>query len=166
MEHVPGRLPLQVKIRKILANKRVVLLGVGNPDRGDDGLGPALVLQVGTTGRITSIVCDDVPENYTGQVRAEKPEIVIFVDAIDFGARPGEVVLLKSDSLEEKRFNTHRPSLAIVMNYLLQETGAEVWLLGVQPASLGHGGSLTLEIRESINQLATIFRKIADEDKD
>lgn len=156
---------LEKRLSNLLNNKKTVLLGVGNPDRGDDGLGPALAAKIGTAGSIHSIVCEEVPENYTGSIRSHNPEIILFVDALDFGGRPGETVLVQSDSFTEDRFNTHRPSLSLVMNYLAHETGAPVWLLGIQPKSVNHGEPLTPEIDEIICQLADIIHKIADEDR-
>ncbi|MBN2357281.1 hydrogenase 3 maturation endopeptidase HyCI [candidate division KSB1 bacterium] len=157
---------LEQQLRDILANRKVVLLGVGNPDRGDDGLGPALVKKIGAIEYITCINCERVPENYTGVVREARPDVILFVDAIDFTGKPGEVVLLQSDAMQqEQRCNTHHPALSLVMDYLTGETGAQVWLLGVQPKSTTHGEPLTPEIDEVLNQLAFMLHKIADEDR-
>jgi len=151
-------------MRAILHRKKAVLLGVGNPDRGDDALGPVLAERLGDVGSLSSIVCEEVPENFTGLVREAGPEVILLVDAVDFFGHPGEVVLLKAQDFAERRFNTHHASLAMVMEFLERETKSPVWLLGVQPAQVVPGQAMTGEIDETINQLVRLLRNLVDED--
>lgn len=152
-------------LKGIIKNHKVVLLGIGNPDRGDDGLGPALANKLMSLKSITSINCEDVPENFTDVIRAADPEVILLVDAIDFGGNAGEVILARADDLQwQERFDTHHASLIMVRDYLAQTTGAQIWLLGIQPKSIQFGESLSPEIHQVVDQLAVIFRKIADKE--
>jgi hydrogenase 3 maturation protease len=166
MSHSPpaGAQAFEELMRAILHRKKVVLLGVGNPDRGDDALGPVLAQRLGNSGSLQSLGCEDVPENFTGVVREAAPEVILLVDAVDFSGQPGEVVLLISQDFAEKRFNTHHSSLAVVMEFLERETKSPAWLLGVQPAQVVPGCAMSCEVDETINQLVRLLRNLADED--
>jgi Ni,Fe-hydrogenase maturation factor len=53
----------------MLKNRNVVILGISNSARGNDGVGPYLADQL--TGRIDAEVinCEKIPESYTGVIR-------------------------------------------------------------------------------------------------
>lgn len=157
-----------LKQLKALLRKKTILMGVGNPMRADDGLGPALARRVGNTANITSVICEDLPENFTGDVRTAKPGSILIADAIDFKGEPGEVVMLKPEDLKEERFSTHRPSLRLLMEFLRNETGAETLLVGIQPKSTGFSPLLSSEVDETVNKIAGLLievSKTADEDQ-
>ncbi len=157
---------LSQELRDLIGDKKTVLLGIGNPDRGDDGLGPALIDRLQGLSGVTCIKCDDMPENYTDVIREAQPEMILMIDAVDFGGQSGEVILIQSNALPQRdRFTTHHASLTVVMNYLQHATGAQVWLLGVQPQSTQEGGGLSPEIEQVLDQLAFVFRNIADEEE-
>ena len=64
---------------------RVAVLCVGNSLRGDDGAGPALArrLHVGDPWRVFD--AGVAPENWIGPICKFRPDVVMVIDAIDFG---------------------------------------------------------------------------------
>ncbi|OIN98458.1 hypothetical protein AUJ67_08450 [Candidatus Desantisbacteria bacterium CG1_02_49_89] len=95
----------------------------------------------------------EVPENYTGAVTKAKPDTVIIIDAADFSGRPGEIKLFKAEEISGAGLATHSMSLNIFAAYLKQETGAEVFLLAIQPKTIKAGSRLSREVRSSISNL-------------
>lgn len=152
---------LETKLKALLAKKSVVLLGVGNPDRGDDGFGSLLARQIGSRAGLKSIVCEDVPENYTGVVRQYEPETIILADAIEIGSEPGDVVLLDAKSLTDDRFSSHKPSLKLLMDYLAMETGADTYLLGVQPGRVDYCNRISKEVKETLDYLKRTITELS-----
>ncbi len=153
--------PLFEHLQGLVYGKRVALIGVGNRDRGDDAFGSLLAERVESSVRLVSIDCEEVPENFTGVIRQTRPELVVFVDTLDFGGRPGETVLAAPSTLTEDRFSTHRPSLGLVMDFVAKETGAEVRLLGVQPRSIELATAMTPEVEQTLNNLVDLFTHLA-----
>ena len=83
---------LEESLRGLL-HGRVLLLGIGNRLRSDDAAGPLLADRL--SGRVNAEVIDagDVPENYIGPIRKLGPEVVLALDAVRSGRRPGQVQL-------------------------------------------------------------------------
>jgi len=155
---------------------RVVMIGVGNPLKGDDGAGPFFIRQlkrglkkwdwsqIFLTGRnkkgTVPVLIDagEVPENYTGAVTKAKPGTIIIIDAADFGGTPGEIRIFKAGDINKSGLATHSMSLSVFAAYLKQETGAEIFLLAIQPKTIKpgaskHGASLSREVKTSISNI-------------
>jgi hydrogenase 3 maturation protease len=151
---------LDDELRQLLSGKKAVIMGVGNPDRGDDALGVLLSERIRSSDKVVSITCEDLPENFTGVAKAENPDVILFIDAVDFGGSEGDIILVNSDSLKSDRFSSHRPSLKLVMDYLSAETRAAVYLLGVQPGTAKFGKHLGVKVRETLSHLLAFFSDI------
>ena len=88
---------------------KVVILGIGNILRGDDGLGPVLIerltLRLQKSANLKGnieLVCFDAgttPENYAGKIIKEKPGTILIVDALHLGKNPGDYEILKKKIL-------------------------------------------------------------------
>jgi hydrogenase 3 maturation protease len=136
---------------------RVVVMGIGNPLRGDDGAGSRLAESLLDTAGVLVIDAEEVPENHLGRVVQARPDRVLLVDAVDLGATPGTVALLSVDELRSYAPSTHRVPLAVLADFLGKATGAEVLLLAVQPGRNGFGAGLTAEVEGSVSALATLL---------
>jgi hydrogenase 3 maturation protease len=139
-----------------LSNKlrgKVMILGVGNPLRGDDGAGPYLINQL--QGQVDAILldCGEVPENFLGKIAENQPDTIIIIDAIDLGISPGAVAILEEKNLRDTSWSTHHASLRLFINYVKTEIGGNVLILGIQPKSTEFGGKLSAEIKETIRLL-------------
>ncbi len=133
---------LEKKIQNLLKG-RIVYMGIGNILRGDDGIGPHLVEVLRKRG--ASVVdAGTVPESYIGPVTRLEPETIVLVDAVHLGSEPGSVELLERDEiLKHNCFSTHNLSPVLVMERLENETGASVFMLAIQPATLELGASIS-----------------------
>ena len=139
---------------------RVVVLGIGNPERGDDGAGSVVAQRIQGGAGFRVFDAQDVPENYLGPIVAARPDTVILIDAVDLGAAPGSVSILTKDHLAGYWPSTHRIPLSLVMNYLERETGADVFLVGVQPAQLEFGQPMSETVRRTATDLAAVIEDI------
>ncbi len=137
----------------LLFNGKIVFVGIGNSMRGDDGLGPAFVKQLKNKVDFQCINGGDVPENYFGKIVNEHPDTVIFIDAVQLFLEPGEYRVLQHDDLLNAGFSTHSASPSILMEYLGRETGAKVYMLGVQPNSVIFGGELSVSVKRTLARL-------------
>lgn len=133
---------------------RVKLVGIGHPRRGDDGAGPALIRRLEGRVRAELLDASEVPESYAGKIAAGKPDVILLVDAVDFGAEPGALALLERAALPERLATTHGVPLALLMRFLEAESGAKVLLLGLQPKQTEFGSTLSREMVETLTALA------------
>lgn len=152
---------LHEQLRARLAG-RVVVVGVGNPLRSDDAAGCRVAqrLRPRAPGRV--FIAGEVPENVLFQVIAEKPDTVVFVDAVDLGSEPGAVALLESDQLSGYCPTTHRVPLRLLMEILRRETGADVFLLAIQPDGVELGSPVSGRVAAAADLLAAALEQSLD----
>ena len=142
---------------------RVLIVGIGNTFRGDDGAGPALIKRL--KSRRSSRACQtpacqlflmdvgETPENFLGKMVECKPDTILFVDAADFGAPAGSINLIDAEDLSAGGFSTHSSSISLVIDYLRRETQAKILLLGMQPERLGMGDGLSKSVEKAIQKI-------------
>ena len=104
-------LEVEKQLKEWLSNvKKLVILGVGNPLRHDDGFGPALIEAVSKyklPDKVKLINCETVPENFLNTVIRLEPSHVIIVDSAQMNALPGEVKLVSPENIGGITFSTH-----------------------------------------------------------
>ncbi len=149
---------------------RVCLMGLGNVDYGDDGFGVRLAEALGDSGAASThksahecgwslLIAGTAPERLISRVAGESFDHVIFLDAVDFGAAPGAVVLLDSDEMAARfpQISTHKLSLGLLAKPVESNGRTKAWLLGVQPESLGPGGQLSPTVNATLQLLLELM---------
>ena len=138
---------------------KVMILGVGNPLRGDEGAGPYLIEQLkGHTDAIL-LNCEEVPENFLGKIAENRPDSILIIDAIDLGMSPGAAAILEEDKLGDIGWSTHHASLRLFIDYVKADTKADVLILGIQPSSTEFGAEISVEVKETLGLLQRIIPK-------
>ena len=138
---------------KDILKGKVVIVGIGNIMRGDDGFGPELVKRLNSS---ISAVCIDAgtsPENYTGKIKKENPDTILIADAVHLDLAPGEYRILKKDDILKCGFTTHDISPNMLIEYLEKETGAGIYMLGIQPKHLSFGDEMSEEVEEAMGDI-------------
>jgi hydrogenase 3 maturation protease len=144
----------------------VVVMGIGNPERGDDGAGllvAGLVAQALAAGtlpggrRVLVLQAGDVPESFLGPVAAARPAAVLLVDAVDMGASPGSAALLEPEDLQGGGMFTHRTPLSLLSKFLRRETGADVLVLAIQPRSVAWDDPMSPDVEDAARHLGNIL---------
>jgi len=117
---------------------RVCLVGIGDPERGDDGLGVRLAEAMRLLGHPDVIVAERTPERWIDHLARGGYQAVLFVDAVEMGASPGAAVFLKSHQVEARypQVSTHKISLGTLARLIETNGSTRVFLLGVQPESV------------------------------
>lgn len=148
------------KLRERIRGKRTVILGIGNPLRGDDGLGTHLTTRM--QGRVNALVVNagDVPENYLEPIMASKPEVVIIVDAAALGDSPGAMAIIEVDALDDVCFSTHNASLKLFVKALRAVDQPDVFLLGVQPEIITIGAPISRKVARAIDILEQLLLNV------
>lgn len=143
-------------IGDLLRGRRALLVGVGNPLRGDDGAGSLLAGRLTGRGLAAAIDAETVPENYLGALLDAPADLVLFVDAAEHGDEPGACCLGPARILAERCSSTHAPSLLLLAR-MLEGRGKEVWLLGIQPRATEVGAPLSAAVHGTVGVLEEIL---------
>ena len=149
-------------LENILKGK-IVIVGIGNTLRGDDGFGSAFIERL--KGKVKAVCIDagSAPENYAGKVVKEKPDTILIVDAIHLGKNPGEYELLQKDDILKFGFTTHDISPNMFIEYLEKETRAAIYVLGVQPENLSFGEGMSDSLQQALEKIIELIVSIRDE---
>ena len=151
--------------RELCGARRVAVLGVGNPNRGDDSAGLACVRALQKARPHLSpfvrlIEAGPVPENFTGRVRRFGPSHVIVVDAARAGRRPGAVFLVDPGRIAHEDISSHRAPLSWLARYLAETIGCRVLIIGIQPGRTEAAGPLSAAVRKSTERVAAGLARI------
>ena len=138
----------------------LVIVGVGNPMRGDDGFGPALAERLAGQGfNATVINAETAPENYLGRIASLRPAAVLIVDAVNFGGRPGELRLIDPKDVVHTGESTHAASLALIEQFLSDSCeDTRTVVLAVQPKSIGFGQEMSKEVSDAIDNAEKVIK--------
>jgi hydrogenase 3 maturation protease len=143
-----------------LLQEPTCLVGVGNPMRRDDGVGPWIVgaIRDAASGtRLLVIDAQDVPENFVHVVARADCRNVVFIDAVAAEGVPGTVVFGPlTEFAEAQSFSTHKLALSFSGRFL-EDAGKRVFLLGVVPADLEFGAGLTAEVERAASSLRDLM---------
>lgn len=140
-----------------LKGRKLAVVCVGNPMKGDDGFGQAVAARL-----VSGLVFDagNVPENILNKVAAADPEVVIFVDAADFGSAPGTIRLATADEIAGGDFSTHAAPLSVSAEFLKMACGADSILLAVQAKTTAFGTTMSVEVVKAAESIAEILSRI------
>ncbi len=141
---------------------KIIILGIGNTLRSDDGVGSLLAAQLKDKVPFELIDAGSAPENYLEKIIKIKPETIIIIDAVDFGGNPGEIKILREEDLKSSNlFFTHNASLSMSINYLKKSHPADIIILIIQPKNINFNDKLSPEVSLTLEKLKSFFIKEA-----
>jgi hydrogenase maturation protease len=182
---------LREQIRKCFEG-RVCLMGLGNVEYGDDGLGVHLARAIAEAGgrgprstvhgpqstvrslpfalrpppsQVWCLVAGQNPERFLGRVAQRGFDNLVFLDAVEFGGLPGSVILLDCQRMAARfpQVSTHKVSLGLLAKWAEANGTTRAWLLGVQPASLEPGAPLSAQVQATLEVLMDLLSERLEE---
>ena len=132
-----------------------ILLGIGNPLNGDDGVGIYVAERFKKAGWIP-LACGTAPENFTGIIRKTRPSCLVLVDAAVMGISPGEYRIIPRHKIEDVSMGTHQLPLSLFIDFL-SDTAGRIILIGIQPERAGTGEEISLPVREGADRLVHVL---------
>ena len=144
-----------------LRSSATVIVGIGNIIKGDDGAGP-IVCQKLKKAKICADLIDagTVPENYIQPIIKKAPHNLLVIDAIDFGATPGTIKVFESEQLNTHIISTHSLSPRLFVDMICQNVSVDVYFIGIQPAQVQLGQSISPEVNLAIEQLSEVLAQV------
>ncbi len=144
-----------------------VVIGIGNPMRSDDGVGPAAIARLEETPEVDLVILDGeatrLVEAWRGRTRA------IVVDAVRRDAPAGTIHRIDLGSGDApgttRPTSSHGAGLAeaMALAQVLDALPASLVVFGVEPADLSHGDGLSDPDAGALDQLvADVRRELAE----
>ena len=145
-----------------LLQGRACLMGLGNVDCGDDGFGVRLAEELLAAGVPEVVVAGTTPERCVGRLADQGFDRLVFLDAVEFGASPGSVVLLDAREISARypQISTHKISLGVLAKFAQAGGKTAVSLLGVQPQSIRPGQTLTPTVNATLDLLRAMLLEL------
>ena len=147
-------------LRILTLGKRVLVLGIGNRSRGDDAAGSLLADRLQGQLRVPVIDASDVPENYIAPIEESGADVVVVVDAADFGGEPGDVALLDVNQLNELGLSTHTAGLSLMFQAMTEERRPRAAVLAIQPASNQLGAGISAPVEVTLELLGNLLLEL------
>ncbi len=136
--------------------KRLAILGAGSVLKADDAAGCVIVENlkaIVNNPNVLLCVGETAPENYSGKICAFQPTHVLLLDAADVGGVPGEVVEINPSDVGGPTFCSHMLPLRIMVSYIVDQTGADTALLGIQYQSIAFDAEMTAPVKAAVDAL-------------
>lgn len=136
---------------------RIAVVGIGNEFRNDDAAGVLVartLLQYENLGHALILRAGHAPENFTSELRAYHPHLVLMIDAADMGAAPGEISLIPFDQIDGMTASTHSLPLSMLSRYLTLELNCAIVLIGIQAVSNDVGETVNPSVMTAVHEVA------------
>ncbi len=148
----------------------IILIGLGNEFRSDDGAGIAAIrhLQKIQLGENTKLMLIEAGRNlvtYLFEIGEAKPSKLVFIDAADIGRQGGAVKIFYKKQLVERTFSTHENNLDLALAYLEAiAPDCQAVFLGIQYTSLEMSESLSLtkEVEKGVERVFTAIKRVVE----
>ncbi|MGE0823024.1 MAG: hydrogenase 3 maturation endopeptidase HyCI [Candidatus Binatia bacterium] len=145
-----------------LLRGRVVIVGIGNPLRGDDGFGPALIAHIQGKVPMFCIDAGNAPENYIGRIVREQPDTILLVDVAHLDLAPGQYCILRPADIAKSGFSTHDISSRMLIEFLENEVRANILLLGVQPQDVSLGEGMSAQVLKTLDEIERFLLEVGE----
>ena len=140
--------------------EKLILLGVGNILKKDDGAGPYIISKLEEKENILLIDGQTMPENFTGLIRKANPSHLLIIDACLMNEEPGTIKLVNREDFVNIGISTHSMSLNYFVKYLERDLPVKVANIGIQPESMDFGEDLTLKVYNNCNEFIILMKEI------
>jgi hydrogenase 3 maturation protease len=148
--------------RRVKGARRLAVVGIGEELIPADRLGMSAAREIKARHlpAVKVFFAGTVPESITGPLRRYQPDHVLFLDAAEMKERPGTIAVIGPGQIQASLMSTHVLPLSVVMDYVEEEIGTEVTLLGIQPDSTNLEKDLSDEDRDYLNHNLQVLSDI------
>ncbi len=137
---------------------RILLCGMGNEERGDDGFGSYIVKNIHETDIIKTINCHLYLENYLNKIVSFNPTMIILFDTVK--NNDDKTIFLRNDEIlahSPISASTHSLPFSAIYQFLKKRGKPEIWFIGVRPNSYEHFSDETMKIAQRVTQVFNLL---------
>ena len=143
---------------------KVAIIGLGNELLTDDGLGVHAIRELQKEPPAGVLFAEIGTRALNAQQLLEEADIVIAIDAVRAGGRPGSVYLFDSINIEtQQQYSLHDLGIIGVLRLIQKDVRPKLIILGVEPETIDYGMVLSETIRTALKSVTRAARKIAEQ---
>ena len=146
---------------------KIGIIGIGNTFMGDDGIGCAVVEELKKKSLPKNVSIIDIGTSVWNLLHASsKLDVIIIVDAVDFGGAPGETCCFSPEDMDSLRcthsLSTHECNLLdiIKISKELSENPKTIVIFAIQPATIVPSTELSLVLKTKLPKIITEILEI------
>ena len=147
---------------------RILIAGVGNELRKDDGFGPAVIRELNTASACSMLDADIIDFGqrlYDLLLKMKEYDVVIVVDAMEGEGKPGDIYMVKPEDVYKARAESLNPHHADLKELITigKEMGSlpeDVYVIGCHPEDVSWGIGLTPAVAGKIKVVINLIHKI------
>ncbi|MCF8217681.1 MAG: hydrogenase maturation protease [Bacteroidales bacterium] len=132
-----------------------LFVGMGNRIKSDDGVGIYISKELEKEKNLNVIIAENSIENYLGKINKQNAHRIIFIDAVDFGERPGYSHFLQVDELTDTTTNTHNLSLHTISRFIQSPLK---WIIGIQASDVSFGIGLSQQVKKTADKIVKLLK--------
>jgi hydrogenase maturation protease len=156
-----------------MTKNKTLVLGVGNPFRRDDGIGPAVISRLKAEWRLPEShrlrepkvdLLDGGTDGLSLIDHIEGYEKVLVVDAVDMEMVPGEVRVFSPEearlTIKADTLSTHGFGLAEVIALMEKlEMKVDMYIIGIQAKDVNFGEGMSPEVSSKIEGILKLIKE-------
>ena len=133
------------------------IIGIGNPLKKDDNIGNLVVdeLKKMKNDEILFIRAETNPENFIGKIKSFNPDVIYFIDAVEFDGKVGEVKVFSIDEVLNESLSTHGISVKIFKDFF---PNVEIYVVGIKVEDIEYDEELSKNLK--LNCISNKVRNI------
>ncbi len=162
--HHPMPQQAHEEIHEFIRRKgKMVIIGLGNEWKGDDGAGLLAVRMLKEVVEDENVLVLEAGRtllNFLPEIEKMKPSGLLFIDSAELGSEAGTVMTVKESQIVERGISTHENNLGLALSYLRKKDPAlEVLFIGIQFASMEMTETLTLspKVKEGVERVVDLI---------
>lgn len=133
---------------------------LGNPFRGDDGVGFYIYKNIrGTNKNAVVIYIKDNWEKMIEYAQKFKPQKIVIIDGANFSENYGEIAMLDIENINNAIVSTHTFPLELIYHMIKKDVGCEIKLIGIQVKSLSFDGEISPEVKDSAMKIIKLINE-------
>ncbi|NYZ79969.1 hydrogenase maturation protease [Candidatus Micrarchaeota archaeon] len=133
----------------------MLVIGLGNPLKRDDDIGNIIANRL--VG-FNAVSAETTPESFISEMK--KHNVVVFVDAVEFGGQPGDVKFFRLIDLKEMPLSTHSIPIETLREIMPRK---KMFVIGVQPEDVDYGAGLTDELKKELDGIIEKTKELLNE---
>jgi hydrogenase 3 maturation protease len=137
-------------------NNKVLIIGIGNYLRSDDGAGPKIIDRLIGSPKVSLLNAETNIERYIEPIRNSNASVLLFIDSMSFGKNPGYCSLVPVDEIIDFSFHSHNISI----NRLRDFFHVPAYILGIEPETLRVGEDLSPLVQQTVNMIVEYLNKL------
>jgi len=143
---------------------RVLIVGLGNELLGDDGVGVHAVRALLKNPPAGVRAAEVGTRVLRAQQLLEDADVVIAIDAVRAGGRPGTVYRLHAEDVDmQQSYSLHDMGIAGLLRIMPEDSRPCVIILGVEPETIDYGTDLSPTVRSALGRVVNAAHQIIED---